>query len=153
MPWVALIGAGLSAAGQIKQGQDTKSAFDYNADISTMNAAITEEQIRRKYGRLKGTQEATNAASGMAESGSFLEVMADQAYEAEKDALLARWTGKTQSTLDEEQGKNAQTAGYIKGFGTLLGGASNFGQMKYGARTGVTNGVIDTEPKTRWRER
>jgi hypothetical protein len=148
MPWMAIVGAAVSAAGSVEQGRNTKEAFDYNADMSVTNAAITEGQIRRKYGRLKGTQEAANAASGMAESGSFLEVMADQAYEAEKDALLARWTGATQSNLDKMQGENARTTGYIKAGGTLLGGISNFGQELYNEKNGVVNANAEPQEYT-----
>jgi hypothetical protein len=132
MPWLAIVGAAVGMAGQLKQGQATAAANEFNADMTRTNTAIEIEGMKRKYGRLKGTQEAVNAVSGVAESGSFLELMADQAYEAERDILLTRWKGETQATISEQAAKDARTESYIKAGSTLLSSVSDYGMMKSG---------------------
>lgn len=136
----SLIGTGVSAYGAIKQGQDARAAADFNADIQRKQAIQAEnvgaDQAARKIqeGRkLASTQTVMAAAGGLdTGSGTTANIINETAKYSELDALritnnAARqaWGLQTQANLEEQQGKNAQTAGFINAGASILGGASN----------------------------
>lgn len=142
------IGSIFSAFGQNKQAQDAADAYEYNAQMSLINSeieaglieqnsAIEQESIRREFGRVKGKQQAAASSTGLVStSGSFLNVMADQAYEAERQekltewqgkqsAELTRWRGRQEAALAWQQAHNTRKGGKMSAISTLLGGASS----------------------------
>jgi hypothetical protein len=168
MPIVAAlpyIFMGISALGTIsamqgakQEGQAQQKAFEYNAAINEQEAqaietrtATEEEQKRRDYARLMGSQRAGYAAAGVdLSSGTPLDVLTEQAYQAEKDIINTRYTGaveatskRNQATLNRYYGEQAVTAANTKENTTLFQGIGNLGLAYYGGKT--TKGNIPTK--------
>ena len=143
----------LGAAGSIQQGQAAASAAKYNAQVAEMNATIadrrakdaiergaTEEQKKRQQvQQVIGQQQAAMAANGVDLTfGSPLDTIVDTAVLGELDALTIRTNAyreeydyrvqaanqRAGGQLELMKGQAAKTAGYLDGFGTILGGAS-----------------------------
>lgn len=134
----AVVGAVTSAAGAMQQGAAQQNMANYNAAVaereaeSARRAAAFEESAQRdRAEKVKSTQRALFAKSGVTPEGSPLLVEADTAQQAEQDALAIRYSGsvaearaKSQAALDRMQGKVAKQAGYFKAGSSLLTGAS-----------------------------
>ena len=141
----------LGAAGSIQQGQAAAKAAKYNNQVAEMNATIserrakdavergaTEEQKKRQQvQQVLGQQQAAMAANGVDLTfGSPLDTIVDTAVLGELDALTIRSNAYRESydyqvdaankraggQLALMEGKAAKTAGYLDGFGTILGG-------------------------------
>jgi hypothetical protein len=120
---VSLIGSGISAIGTYKAGQAQAKAYEYNAKMATEQAAYEEEQSREKFKQLMGQQKALYAKAGVSlTSGSPLLVLAEQASEAEEEALNIRYAGANQATMYKWQAEQAKQAGTIGAFGSFLSG-------------------------------
>lgn len=142
----------LGAAGAIQQGNAAAAAGRFNAQVSEMNATLSERRARDALDRgereeqrkrqevaaLKGRQIAASGANGVDLSfGSPLDMIVDTAVLGELDALTIRKNtaneaydhrvqavnGRAEATLSRMNADNAQTAGYLGAAGTLLGGA------------------------------
>ncbi len=142
----------LGAVGSIQQGQAAAKAAKYNNQVAQMNAQIserrakdavergaTEEQKKRQQvQQILGQQQAAMAANGVDLTfGSPLDTIVDTAVLGELDALTIRSNAYRESydykvqeanqraggQLALMEGKAAKTAGYLDGFGTILGGA------------------------------
>lgn len=132
------------------EGNTTKKWYNYNASIAEQNAqeaknaAKTEEtQFRKQGDRLLSTQRSLYAKSGVAMTGSPLDVQAETAAEIESDALNIRRNGslaaqgfKQEAALQrgygdmaKTRGKNAYSAGLWQAGGSLLSGASGAAQL------------------------
>jgi len=136
---MAGLGMAMTAYGQISGGLAQKSMADRNAQIAMQQAqaaraaAAVKAQLTRKKGeRLKSAQRAKMAITG-AElgSGSFLEVAGETEKDIALDVATVLWGGETearqfesQAAMDRWTGKQARKAGWIKGFGSLLGGTA-----------------------------
>lgn len=129
------IGAAISAAGAISQGQASKRQFAFQAAVQRQQAereaqiaAVEEQRKRIADERQAGTIRARLAASGIDPgSGTALLVQQDFAAEAELDALLIRSGGEARAStllneaeLAEAKGSAASTAGFAKAGSTLL---------------------------------
>ncbi len=128
----------LSAVGAVSQGQQAKSAAEFNARQAERNAAIARqraagaaERIRRQAGREEGRRVAGFLASGIQLAGSPLDFLADAAAEAELEARLAEQGGAIESAslleradVSRFEGQQAQTAGFLSAGRTILGGAA-----------------------------
>lgn len=140
------------AAGAYGQGKAAADASRTNADIARMEGLEKQKEFarqetlsREKSARLMSEQRARYGASGTTFEGSPLEVMADQAFQSEMDALairhqgkLERWKANTTAENLDWQAGNYETAGKIAAGSTLLTSA---GKMFMGG-TG-TNGKKD----------
>ncbi len=122
----SIAGTAVSAYGTYSAGQQKKSAYEYNAQVATADAAAVrakaarEEEISRaRVSRLKGTQRAMFAAAGVdPNSGTPLGVIVDTVREGEKEAQYIRFGGETEATkklnearMNEMYGENAGKAG------------------------------------------
>lgn len=136
-----LIGVGISAFGQYKQGQDAAAVYKYNQALARYeakyiqdSAKIEEEQLERQVSKYMGRQRALAGKSGtVSDSGSNLTVLEETRREADFDAAIIRynadvgsWAALNQSNLLATQASQASTAGFINAGGTLLGGASKW---------------------------
>lgn len=146
----------VSAAGAMKQGEAQKSAADYQAAVARNNAVIARqnaEQTRAageieaqnaslKSAATQGSIRAAAAASGLdVNTGSAMDVQDSAARLGMLDALTIQrnagvksWAQQNQATgfeaeanLDIMKGANAQEAGDIGAFSSLLTSASSFG--------------------------
>lgn len=101
LPWVLLgVGTLTSATGTYMQGQAQADAAEQRGDAARINAANTiiaykekERAYRREAARKMSTQRTLYGASGLDIAGSPLDVLADQAFEFEKEARAIRWQG------------------------------------------------------------
>lgn len=154
----SLVGAGLSAYGQYRQGEAQQEAYNANAKVAEENAkaakessAWEEQQSRLRLTRLMGTQRTLYAKAGVdLSSGSPLMVLADTAAKGAEEVQAIRYGGDVAATqqlnqarLDRMYGKNAYNAGMIGAGSTFLTGlgqaGTQYAMMKSGAKTTPTN--------------
>lgn len=122
----------LGVVGAVKQGQQQKAMYEYQAAVAARNAQIAQQNAvlaaeatafnldthRRKVKKLLAAQQALIGGSGVEYSGSALDVVAATAGEAVYDeyaiarnGLLEEYNFKTQqSTLESEIDKNKMLA-------------------------------------------
>ncbi|HYD35956.1 MAG TPA: hypothetical protein VD999_07900 [Vitreimonas sp.] len=151
----ALIGAGISAIGQISSANaaadqyksDAKMAM-YNSQIADENAqreldaaALEESMQRDRLRRTIGTANTQRAKSGITQTGSSLFVQDDSIIQGELDALMIRNKGdlaannyrsqsaiyKVQASQLRQAAKNTKKAGRIGALTSLIGGAASYG--------------------------
>lgn len=133
-----ILGTAVAAVGAIQQGQAAKAQSKFQAGIlrqqadrDRQQAASDEEDFRREQSRNLAKRRAALGASGVDPSkGSPLLVSEDFAGEVELQALRIRSGGEVRATRAEQQGslqlfqgRQAQTAGFIRGGSLLLSGA------------------------------
>jgi len=157
MAAATVIGGGVSAYGQIQQGNAAAEAARYQAAVQRNNAIMLDNraeeervkgdfeanQKRREVARILGAQRAGAGASGVEMSGSFLDVLGDSATQGALDVAMLRYNAETrardlefdadnmraQSELTMFEGRSAKRASRIGAFGTLLGTASSVSGM------------------------
>lgn len=138
-------GSALSAVGSIQQGNAANAQaraqaaqLDLQAAQERDTAVAQAEKIRRAGRSQTAAADAAFAASGVS-VGEGTPVRINEAItrDAEDDAYSTILTGSRRgSTLDVESalttqaGKNARTSGYMGAAGSLLQGASQYGQWK-----------------------
>lgn len=133
----AVAATSVSAYGAYSQGQATKHAQEYNAEVASNNAKAASMQANQdaqllaaKGRRIKGAQIAQFAASGVdPSSGSSVDIQQDSTVQNELDQLTTRYRGATQSSaydsqaaIDRASGSNAGMAGTVNAGGTILSG-------------------------------
>jgi hypothetical protein len=119
---------------KIDQAMEDAATYRFNAYMSRLNAALEVEDKKHEYGRLEGKQRAAMSSSGLASNtGSYLEVLADQAHEAAKDTMMTTWRGEVEARLNERKALLAERearrarksgGGWLSAASTLLGGAT-----------------------------
>lgn len=146
----------VGAAGSVMQGRSQASAASYQAAVASNNQKIAgqnatyalqagqqrEQAARMRTAGLIGSQRATAAAHGVdVNSGSALDVQSDAATLGELDALTIRNNAAREAYNYKVQGMNygAESGllgysasedtmgGWAKGFSSLVGAASSFG--------------------------
>lgn len=141
LPWIAagaaIGGSILSATGQAKAGTAQQAAYNANARAMQLKAQTDQDaaeaearQIELANARRYGTIRSAYAAGGVdVNTGSPLEVMADQHMQGALQAKLQRYQGQVQAAQDlasadinYAQGSAARSAGNLAAGGTLLTG-------------------------------
>lgn len=129
------------AAGSLIKGSAESNAANYNADVSSQNAAMTRsqgaaavEKQRRENERALGSIKASYGASGVTMDGSPMDVFASSAAEAELDAQNTAYNYEvkargydSEATLSRSRAKSAATGAVFSAAGQLLGGFNGFG--------------------------
>ena len=130
-------GAGISALASASQGNAAKAESDFNAAMSrqqAMNAQqvarSNEQDFRRQQSRAAASRRAAMGASGVnIGTGSPLLVSSDLEREVELQAQRIRHGGQVASTrleqqaqLQQQAGRNLQSAGYLRAGSSLLTG-------------------------------
>lgn len=125
------IGAGTSISGGLAQGQAAKDAATAEARAGLYNARLAEEEARARaaYVRRAGHRELTSqfvrsSAGGVRVQGTPLQVLADRAYEIEREATNAEIEGRNTARLDRSRASSVQSAGKISARNALIGGAT-----------------------------
>lgn len=141
VPYIPLITGIVGGASAIEQGRQQSAALEYNAQVARQQALaelerarLEEAQFRRRSRQVEGAQRAAMGVSGaVVGSGSFQDVLADDAIQAELGALAIRYGGQQQARfysqqarLDRRRAASASRAGIIRGGTTLLTGAYEF---------------------------
>lgn len=140
---IAGVGAAVSFYGAQEEARAAQRAARLNAQSAERNAMLAREKaaedekmFRLSFRREQESNIAQIAASGVKLEGSPMEVLRDNAAQAEGDALRIRKYGEIERESYLRQahafrvgGKNAQTAGQIGGAAALIGGAKNYYEM------------------------
>jgi hypothetical protein len=125
MAVAAVASAAMSAAGAIQAGQAQKKMAQYNARVAEDTARYQAERQQDKVNRLMGGARVAVNKSGIAMSGSPLDVLADSAMQSELDHQAILRQGAAQAAMDRFQGSQAARAGYFGAATALLKGASS----------------------------
>lgn len=135
---ITVLGAAISAIGAIRKGGAERRQADFQSTILRQQAAQTrrqaegaEEDFRRQQARLFATRRAALGGSGVQPAtGSPLLGSEDFASEVELSARRIRGGGELQATRLEQQaalekfrGREARTAGFVRGGSLLVSGA------------------------------
>lgn len=166
---IAVVGLGLTAAGQMQQASAAKAAANYqsqvaasNQQIATQNAnyaaasgeqqaAISQQKTRADIGAIEAGQGSSgvdiNSPTASAVRTSATEVGALDAQTIRSNAARTAYGYETQSTnfgnqasADQSQAANDLTAGYVGGAGGLLSGVGNE-SMNYAGVMNKANGI------------
>lgn len=129
-----IIGGSFAAVGSLAQGAATGAELEFDAAVAEQNAVLAEQdaafaegRLRRESGRAISAQAAATGASGIAITGSPLEVMMDTAVQAEIDALNIRRRGEIEAGRFRAQAAFNREAADSAALGGLFGaGASLF---------------------------
>jgi hypothetical protein len=139
MAWVALAAAAVSALGAMKQGNDAKTAANYNAaqtradaEANTAAAKVQAQRIRQQGAQQASQANAAFGASGVETgAGTALRVTSDITGDAEQDAYQTILNGvnssnrmRAQAQADVLSGKKAQQAGMMGAGSSLLSSGS-----------------------------
>ncbi len=142
-----------SAAGTYAQGQAQADAYNANATAAEQQARAQREKASHEAGLVReqgqsilSTQRARYGASGVAMSGSALDVALGTARKNELDALMTKYNGEVnarqsenQAAVYRSQADNAKTAGTIGAITTLLTGGAQIAGA--GAGMGASGGM------------
>lgn len=154
---VSTVGAIAGAKAQSNQLKSQAYADEYNAQVLKGNAEVAnaeanqrEELLRRQFGQVQGEAIAGVAQSGTAMEGSNLDLLRQNAVNAEMDALTIRYEGQqkarglmAQSVLERYQARagraaarDTMSAGFLNAGASLLSG----GAKAYGISHGISLG-------------
>jgi hypothetical protein len=134
LPKAMLAGSSLlEGFGQSPSNKANAEISEAQAKQARLNAAYNERRQREVSNRMMGEQQARWGASGVAMEGTPLLFMADQAREAELEALAIRNEGKQASEMykaEASQYKRAATSSLMGGLMSAAGyGAGSY--LKY----------------------
>lgn len=140
-----IIGAGVSAYGQMQQGKTANAFAQRNAMIQNRNATIAQQnsEFNAKLKEREDQRRRKNQAAGLQASGieiyegTNLIAMATQEFTDDMNAQLIRRGGtiesqnlQQQAAITSAQGTASQQAGYTSAGASLLTGAGQAG-MQY----------------------
>jgi hypothetical protein len=139
------VGGLMNASAQLNQGKMDHELANYNARLSEAEAEDTlekgfrdEQNLRRDYEYFRGDQEVAIAKSGVAFSGSVLDVLADGSARAELDAMNIKYAAQQRSTALKEdarvgriRGDAARTQSRSAAMGSAIGTAANMYTSSY----------------------
>jgi hypothetical protein len=115
-------------------GQEQKSAYDYNADVTLQNMRDQMVTNQQKYSNLVGKQASGYAASGVdITSGSPLLVMAATAARGGEQGQKIEDAGTEEAAMQRYYGKIAAFSGTMSGIGSFLQGITKSATSYYGA--------------------
>lgn len=138
---IQAIGTAFSVIGALNQGQQAKSAAEYNAAVANNNAIAARQQAaanaaaQQRKARLQiGSMRAGYGASGVGLEGSPLDVLEQSAAMAELDRQNILYGGTLRSQgyqatagLELMRGDAAETGSYLSAGSALLSGAAKMG--------------------------
>ena len=141
MSWLSVIGTGISAYSQWKQGQDAKDVYEYNEALAEYQSQYIQEAadleieaLTRDVGNFVSRQRAIQGKSGtVSNTGSNADSIARSYNEADIDAALIRWRASKDIEMSDKganllgtQANQFGRAGTINAATTLLGGLSKW---------------------------
>jgi len=115
-------GVGLSAVGQVGAARTQSKVLEREAELGRREAQFEEARLREGAEELRGRQRVAAAKSGVAPSGSVLEVMRKSAEEAELEALNIQFGAEAGAQARLFEAKAIKRAAPIQAAGTLLTG-------------------------------
>lgn len=166
IPVVMVAGAVIQGLGAMQQARAAETAARVNAATDARNAVVVQEQAaveaaryRKAYAYQEGSMIATRGASGVAEEGSPLAVLADSAANARLDSEMIEYKGKLRAmgyynnaTLNRmaaeqahEQGDYASAAAILQGVGRAGAAYTAGSRLSAGPKNSTRVGA-DIEP-------
>jgi hypothetical protein len=159
------IGTAVSVVGALSQGQQAKSAADYNAAVANNNAIAARQQAdanaaaQQRKARLQiGSMRAGYGASGVSLEGSPLDVLEQSASMAELDRQNILYGGALKAQgyeatagLELMRGDAAVTGSYFNAGSALLMGAAKTGAFM-GSDAGVTEASVRGNNPDEWND-
>lgn len=148
-----MIGAAASTTATLYNADTQKNNAEANAELTARagrqeqdNALAQAEKIRRAGRAAAAQANAAMAASGVAiGEGTPLRINEAIYMDSESDAYSTLLTGTRRSRYSDEQagllmneGKAAQTGGYISAGGSLLSQGADYGKWKTSQQKGAT---------------
>lgn len=141
---VAAASTAIAAGSAISQRNTQKNMAEFNAKVADQSAEVERQQsgekqnaMRRKIAQISGTQNAAIAQSGIGFGGSAADLMHQSSVNAELDVLNTKYESDlrargfgTQALAERYSGRRAASAGYAEAAGSILSGASQYGQYK-----------------------
>jgi hypothetical protein len=141
--YAQIAGTAMSVIGAINQGQQAKSAANYNAQLANNNAIAAQQQAaanaaaqQRKSRMQLGSIRAGYGASGITMEGSAMDVLEQSAAMAELDRQSILYGGEIKSQgyqstagLELMRGENAETGSYFSAGSALLTGMGKMGAL------------------------
>lgn len=113
----------LSGAGKVLSGQEQKQAYDYNADITTLNTNNQVVANDQKFSTLVGRQATAYAGAGVdIASGSPLLIMAATKARGAQESEQIEQAGTEEANLQRYYGRIAAFSGTMSGIGSFLQG-------------------------------
>lgn len=148
-----LIAGGTSSAltgvGKVISGQQQQQAYDYNADITTINTDNQVQANTQKFSELVGRQATAYSASGVdITSGSPLLIMAATAARGGTQGEQIEEAGTEEANMQRYYGRIAAFSGTMSGIGSFLQGVSG-SISSYGKLTNTPTpspGFSDSNP-------
>ena len=147
-----VIGAGVSAYGQMQQGKTANMLAQRNAQIMNRNATIAQQNAEFNA-KLQEREDSRRRKKQQVESGQGVEIydgtnliaFADQEWTDEINAELIRRGGQNeaanlrmQAGVTIAEGQAAKSAGYTAAGGSLMTGLGSAGMdYRVGKKTGV----------------
>ncbi|MEE9351521.1 MAG: hypothetical protein V3U78_04620 [Thiotrichaceae bacterium] len=118
------LGFALSALGSIGGANTQAEIKERNAELIQSSATFEEQKLRKQSAILRGRQQVAASKSGVAQSGSILEVMKQSAIDAELEALNIQFGAEAGIQAREFEADQLRKGGLIKGATSLLTGFS-----------------------------
>ena len=144
MGWMSLVGAGLTAFGDIAGGIATQNADNYNAQVARNNAIAAAQagEVQAQNQSLRGAANLGHAKAaygannvtlyqpGQSSVGNVTKSvrMSSQvnAINTENNALVTAYGYNAQASVDVAEGQSALIGGIIKGAGAAAGGIGQY---------------------------
>jgi len=140
-----LIGTGLQAVAQLRQGRIEQGTFEFNAAVQTQKAQLIKEKAkldierqRKRARRFIASQEAAFAAAGVRLTGSPLEVIADSEAELLLDIAITDFNARvdvlnvlTEARFQLFKAQQARNTGFIRAGATLLKTLPSFNKLRF----------------------
>ena len=144
IPSVLGLGTGLRAGSAMVSGESAVSAARYNSkaineEIANLGFSneISQKQYDRQIRMLQGQQTTAVSTSGLAMSGSIVDLLADSAAQAKLQSLFQQQAVQAQQAkLEREKeigafrAKQARKGSYLQAFGELGKGFVNIMERK-----------------------
>lgn len=122
---LGVLTSAIAGFGKIKQGQEQQKAYDYNADITTLNTDNQMVTNQQNFTERIGKQASAYAASGVdITSGSPLLIMAATAARGGQQGEQIDQAGTEEAAMQRYYGKIAAFGGTMSGIGSFLNGVS-----------------------------
>lgn len=134
-----LAGAAVQAQGIQQQAEATAQAEEDRAamaerqqEVNATQASFERRRVKERFRRVIGNNRAAGAERGLSETGSLVDVMDDNAYEAAQDLEAIRYRAEGErdnlgyeATSARKRASSARQAGRIGARGAMLGGVTS----------------------------
>lgn len=147
-----IVGGGLQAGAQVRQGQIEADAFEFNAAALNQQAALIKQKsdfdAKRRAEKIRrdtSEQKAAFAAAGVRFSGSPLEVIKETISEGILDisadifsANIDIFAKQTEAQFQLKKAQIAKSSSFVKAGASLLDVLPAFGKLKFGTNSLVS---------------